>query len=87
METLAPVMINFQNKCNLADKWRGLQEELLGDLSVLYVGMCTREKLKSWPGDLLTVGDAVNDLGGDTIRLSLLYRGQSMHILTLYLQG
>ena len=47
-KTLAPVMINFQIKCSLADKWRKLQKELLGDLSRLYAGVYTGEKLKNF---------------------------------------
>lgn len=48
-ETVAPVMINFQIKCALADMWRSLQKEILQELSSLYSSVYTKDKLKHWP--------------------------------------
>ncbi len=48
-KTIAPVMINFQIKCAMADKWRELQKEILEELSHLYSSVYTRDKLKHWP--------------------------------------
>ena len=48
-KTVAPVMINFQVKCALADKWRELQKDILEELSSLYSSVYTRDKLKHWP--------------------------------------
>lgn len=48
-QTVAPVMINFQIKCALADMWRELQKEILMELSRLYSSVYTRDKLKHWP--------------------------------------
>ena len=48
-QTVAPVMINFQIKCALADMWRELQKEILMELSRLYQSVYTRDKLKHWP--------------------------------------
>jgi len=47
--TVAPVMINFQIKCALADMWRELQREILEELSALYSGVYSGEKMKNWP--------------------------------------
>lgn len=47
--TVAPVMINFQIKCALADMWRELQKEILEELSQLYSGVYSGEKMKNWP--------------------------------------
>lgn len=47
--TVAPVMINFQIKCALADMWRELQKEVLEELSSLYSGVYSGEKMKNWP--------------------------------------
>jgi len=48
-KTVAPVMINFQVKCALADMWRELQKEILEELSSLYSSVYSGEKLKNWP--------------------------------------
>ena len=45
----APVMINFQVKCAMADMWRELQKEILEELSTLYSSIYSRDKLKHWP--------------------------------------
>lgn len=55
-KTLAPKMISFQVRCFLADKWRALQKELLGDLSCLYTGLYTHETFKDWPVIFLLSG-------------------------------
>ncbi|KAF2493236.1 hypothetical protein BU16DRAFT_551182 [Lophium mytilinum] len=47
--TLAPVMINFQVKCALADMWRELQKDVLEELSALYSSVYSGDKLKNWP--------------------------------------
>lgn len=47
--TIAPVMINFQVKCALADMWRELQKEVLEELSSLYQSVYSGDKLKNWP--------------------------------------
>lgn len=47
-KTLAPVMINFQIKCALAEMWRELQKEILEELSVLYSSVYT-ERMKNFP--------------------------------------
>ncbi|KAH7312361.1 hypothetical protein B0I35DRAFT_452337 [Stachybotrys elegans] len=47
--TVAPVMINFQIKCALADMWRELQKDILEELSALYTGVYSGEKMKNWP--------------------------------------
>ncbi|KAI9900676.1 hypothetical protein N3K66_004938 [Trichothecium roseum] len=47
--TVAPVMINFQIKCALADMWRELQKDILEELSSLYTGVYSGEKMKNWP--------------------------------------
>ncbi|KAK4502527.1 hypothetical protein PRZ48_005952 [Zasmidium cellare] len=48
-KTVAPVMINFQIKCALADMWRELQKDILEELSALYSSVYSGEKLKNWP--------------------------------------
>ena len=48
-QTMAPVMINFQVKCALADMWRELQKDILEELSALYSSVYSGEKLKNWP--------------------------------------
>lgn len=47
-KTLAPVMINFEIKCALAEMWRELQKEVLEELSVLYSSVWT-ERMKNFP--------------------------------------
>ena len=47
--TVAPVMINFQIKCALADMWRELQKDILEELSSLYSGVYSGAKMKNWP--------------------------------------
>ncbi|WPG97569.1 Hypothetical protein R9X50_00034600 [Acrodontium crateriforme] len=48
-KTFAPVMINFQIKCALADMWRELQKDILEELSALYSSVYSGDKLKNWP--------------------------------------
>lgn len=48
-KTMAPVMINFQIKCAMADMWRELQKDILEELSALYSSVYSGEKLKNWP--------------------------------------
>jgi len=48
-KTFAPVMINFQVKCALADMWRELQKDILEELSALYSSVYSGEKLRNWP--------------------------------------
>jgi hypothetical protein len=48
-KTIAPVMINFQVKCALADMWRELQKDVLEELSSLYQSVYSGDKLKNWP--------------------------------------
>lgn len=48
-KTMAPVMINFQVKCALADTWRELQKDILEELSTLFSSVYSGEKLKNWP--------------------------------------
>ncbi|KAK5174181.1 uncharacterized protein LTR77_001261 [Saxophila tyrrhenica] len=48
-KTVAPVMINFQVKCALADMWRELQKDILEELSTLYSSVYSGDKLKNWP--------------------------------------
>ncbi|KAL9601945.1 MAG: hypothetical protein Q9219_002169 [cf. Caloplaca sp. 3 TL-2023] len=48
-KVVAPVMINFQVKCAMADMWRDLQKDVLEELSQLYSSVYTRDKLKHWP--------------------------------------
>lgn len=47
--TVAPVMINFEIKCAMADMWRELQQEILEELSHLYSSVYTKDKLRHWP--------------------------------------
>ena len=53
-QTVAPVMINFQIKCAMADLWRELQKDILEELSHLYQSVYTRDKLKHWPTIFMT---------------------------------
>jgi hypothetical protein len=48
-KTVAPVMINFQIKCALADMWRELQKDILEELSSLYSSVYSGDRLKNWP--------------------------------------
>ncbi|PQE12214.1 c6 finger domain-containing protein [Rutstroemia sp. NJR-2017a BVV2] len=48
-KVIAPVMINFQIKCALADMWRELQKEILEELSSLYSSVYSGDRLKNWP--------------------------------------
>lgn len=48
-KTFAPVMINFQIKCALADMWRELQKDVLEELSALYSSVYSGDRLKNWP--------------------------------------
>ncbi|KAE8144729.1 hypothetical protein BDV25DRAFT_166169 [Aspergillus avenaceus] len=48
-KTMAPVMINFQVKCAMANMWRELQKDVLEELSSLYSSVYSGEKLKNWP--------------------------------------
>ncbi|SPQ27013.1 1b724374-b6a8-4cf2-a6eb-43e7cb48119b [Thermothielavioides terrestris] len=48
-KVVAPVMINFQIKCALADMWRELQKDILEELSALYSSVYSGERLKNWP--------------------------------------
>ncbi|KAF2765540.1 hypothetical protein EJ03DRAFT_279868 [Teratosphaeria nubilosa] len=48
-KVVAPVMINFQVKCALADMWRELQKDTLEELSSLYSSVYSGDKLKNWP--------------------------------------
>ncbi|KAK5113787.1 hypothetical protein LTR62_003171 [Meristemomyces frigidus] len=48
-KTVAPVMINFQIKCALADMWRELQRDILEELSSLYSSVYSGSKLQNWP--------------------------------------
>jgi len=48
-QTCAPVMINFQVKCALADMWRELQKDILEELSSLYSSVYHGDKLRHWP--------------------------------------
>ncbi|KAL2835144.1 hypothetical protein BDW59DRAFT_137224 [Aspergillus cavernicola] len=48
-KTMAPVMINFQIKCAMANMWRELQKEVLEELSSLYSSVYSGDKLKNWP--------------------------------------
>lgn len=47
--TVAPVMINFQIKCALAEMWRELQQDVLAELSSLYSSVYSGDRLKNWP--------------------------------------
>ena len=46
---VAPVMINFEIKCAMAEMWRELQKEILEELSQLYSSVYTKDKLRHWP--------------------------------------
>ncbi|KAH9907449.1 hypothetical protein F4778DRAFT_799786 [Xylariomycetidae sp. FL2044] len=46
---VAPVMINFQIKCAMADMWRQLQKDILEELSSLYSSVYSGDRLKNWP--------------------------------------
>ncbi|KAK4219923.1 hypothetical protein QBC37DRAFT_74007 [Rhypophila decipiens] len=48
-KVVAPVMINFQIKCAMADMWRDLQKDILEELSQLYSSVYSGERLKNWP--------------------------------------
>jgi hypothetical protein len=48
-KVVAPVMINFQIKCAMADIWRELQKDILEELSALYSSVYSGERLKNWP--------------------------------------
>ncbi|KAJ9234934.1 C6 finger domain protein [Paecilomyces variotii] len=48
-KTMAPVMINFQVKCAMANMWRELQKDVLEELSALYSSVYSGDKLKNWP--------------------------------------
>ncbi|PYH96831.1 hypothetical protein BO71DRAFT_374655 [Aspergillus ellipticus CBS 707.79] len=48
-KTVAPVMINFQIKCAMANMWRELQKDVLEELSSLYSSVYSGDKLKNWP--------------------------------------
>jgi hypothetical protein len=48
-KTMAPVMINFQIKCAMADMWRDLHKDVLEELSALYSSVYSGDKLKNWP--------------------------------------
>lgn len=48
-KTMAPVMINFQIKCAMADMWRELHKDVLEELSGLYSSVYSGDKLKNWP--------------------------------------
>lgn len=46
---VAPVLINFQIKCAMAEMWRELQKEILEELSALYSSVYSGDRLKNWP--------------------------------------
>jgi hypothetical protein len=46
---MAPVMVNFQVKCAMANMWRELQKDVLEELSALYSSVYSGDKLKNWP--------------------------------------
>lgn len=48
-KVVAPVMINFQIKCAMADMWRELMKDTLEELSSLYSSVYSGERLKNWP--------------------------------------
>lgn len=48
-KVVAPVMINFQIKCAMADMWRDLQKDILEELSALYSSVYSGDRLKNWP--------------------------------------
>ena len=48
--TVAPMMINFEIKCAMADMWRELQKEILEELSTLYSRFYGgKDKSRLWP--------------------------------------
>ncbi|KAL2059471.1 hypothetical protein ABVK25_000764 [Lepraria finkii] len=48
--TVAPMMINFEIKCAMADMWRELQKEILEELSSLYSRFYGgKDKSRLWP--------------------------------------
>ena len=54
-KVVAPVMINFQVKCAMAEMWRELQKDVLEELSTLYSSVYTRDKLRNWPTIFMVV--------------------------------
>jgi hypothetical protein len=46
---VAPVLINFQIKCAMAEMWRELQKDILEELSALYSSVYSGDRLKNWP--------------------------------------
>jgi hypothetical protein len=48
-KVVAPVMVNFQIKCAMAEMWRELQKDILEELSALYSSVYSGERLKNWP--------------------------------------
>ena len=46
---MAPGMINFEVKVAMSAMWRELQKEVLEDLSQLYRGVYSKDKLMNWP--------------------------------------
>ena len=48
-KTIAPGMINFEVKVAMSAMWRELQKEVLEDLSKLYRGVYSKDKLMNWP--------------------------------------
>ena len=48
-KTMAPGMINFEVKVAMSAMWRELQKEVLEDLSQLYRGVYSKDKLMNWP--------------------------------------
>jgi len=48
-KVVAPVMVNFQIKCAMADMWRELQKDVLEELSALYSSVYSGDRLKNWP--------------------------------------
>ena len=48
-KTVAPVMINFEIKCAMAEMWRELQKDILDELSHLFSSVYSKEKLRHWP--------------------------------------
>ncbi|KAJ8608314.1 hypothetical protein MRB53_039736 [Persea americana] len=47
--TLAPNLVNFAVKKQLSEIWRESHEAVLQDLSKLYTGVYTGDKVKNWP--------------------------------------
>jgi hypothetical protein len=48
-KVVAPVMVNYQIKCAMADMWRDLQKDILEELSALYHSVYSGDRLKNWP--------------------------------------